>query len=111
MCQDNTAVCLDLVSSDKEREEMTLPYLGYYVPLEENQRPTAAHIFSKRLNLPKAIEVGPISVGPLNVIGFWVVCLLTSGTTPPPEFLCSRPALDYNNESCLPIKYSLVQPL
>ena len=52
------------------KEEMTLSYLGYYVPLEENQRQTAAHIVSKRLNLPEAIEVGPISVGLLTVIGF-----------------------------------------
>ena len=52
------------------KEKTTLPYLGYYVPLEENQRRTAAHIVSKRLNLPEAINVGPVSVGLLNVIGF-----------------------------------------
>ena len=49
---------------------MTLPYLGYYVPLEESQRRTAGHIVNKRLNLPEAIEVGPVSVGLLTVIGF-----------------------------------------
>ena len=49
---------------------MTLPYLGYYVPLEENQRQTAAHIVSKRLNLPEAIEVGAISVGLLTYLAF-----------------------------------------
>ena len=49
---------------------MTLPYLGYHVPLEENQRRTAAQIVSKPLNLPKAIEVGPISVGLLTYLAF-----------------------------------------
>ena len=43
------------------KEEMTLPYLGYYVPLEENQRQTAARIVSKCLNLPEAIEVDAIA--------------------------------------------------
>ena len=52
------------------KEEMTLSYLGYYVLLEENQRRTAAYFVSKRLNLPEAIDVGPVSVGLLTVIGF-----------------------------------------
>ena len=52
------------------KEEITLPYLEYYVPLEEKQRRTAAKIVGKCLNLPEAIEIGPISVGLLNVIGF-----------------------------------------
>ena len=43
------------------KEEMTLSYLGYYVPLEENQRRAAAHIVSKCLNLPEAIEVDVIA--------------------------------------------------
>ena len=52
------------------KEEMTLPYLEYCVPLEESQRRTAAKIVGKCLNLPEAIEVGPVSVGLLTVIGF-----------------------------------------
>ena len=51
-------------------KDMTLSYLECHVSLEENQRRTAAHIVSKRLNLPEAIEIGAISVGLLNVIGF-----------------------------------------
>ena len=49
---------------------MTLPYLGYHVSLGENQRRTAAHIVSKRLNLPEAIEVDAISVGLLTYLAF-----------------------------------------
>ena len=52
------------------KEEMTLSYLGYYAPLKENQRRTAAHIVSKRLNLPEAIEVDAISVGLLTYLAF-----------------------------------------
>ena len=36
---------------------MTLSYLEYHVLLEENQKRTAAHYVSKRLNLPEAIGV------------------------------------------------------
>ena len=43
------------------KEEMTLSYLGYYVPLEENQRQPAAQIVSKGLNLPEATEVDAIA--------------------------------------------------
>ena len=34
-----------------------MSYLEYHVLVEENQRQTAAHYVSKRLNLPEAIGV------------------------------------------------------
>ena len=52
------------------KKDMTLSYLECHVLLEENQRRTATHFVSKRLNLPEAIDVGPVSVGLLTVIGF-----------------------------------------